>query len=282
MAICVVVASIGRVELIQTLETMLGQIGENQIVVSLYKPSPDLISLLNCMGIHNVSHSLPGASNARNVGISSSLELSKDFLGYVFPNDRTEYVAGSLDVANDFLRNTSDTVGIGTWINELDQLMLSPKESYSRNIDFLRGAEPGLIIPTSLINRGLRFDPRFGTGSESKWQSAESAKLLLVARRMGGFVAPVAEFVYRNPGSTKSLSLGEKFSKGYRYGSGSGRYFRIACGFSVRLTQGILFSLAPIAWHLYGKTYWRNSGLLFTFSSTVGRFRGLFSRITSD
>jgi hypothetical protein len=276
--ICIVVASIGREELFQTLAKMLKETKKRKIIVSLYKPSPELTQRLDEFGVTTVIHNLPGASNGRNVGILKSFESADDFLGYVFPNDRTEFVSGSLDIAENFLRNTTNVVGVGKWVNEFGETMLSPKAIYSRDTDFLTSYEPSLIIPKSLISRGLRFDPNFGTGSEGKWQSAEAAKILLDAKKMGGTVLPVVNFINVNKGSTIALPLNERISKGYKYGSGSGRYFQTVSSFPSRITQGTMFSLAPTAWYVYGKFYWRNAGFFFSISSTVGRFRGLLSK----
>lgn len=282
MPVCIVIASIGRLEILETVKGILDQNRDITIVASLYNPTTAVESKLEELGIETIVHNFPGASNGRNQGIERSLQLSKEFLGYIFPNDRTEYSSGSLAAAEDFLVNKTEIIGIGTWISEFDEILLSPRKEYSKDLDFLRSFEPALVIPSSLIKRGLRFDLNFGTGALTKWQSAESAKLLLDAKKMGASVVPIEKFLVRNQGSSKFLSNRERAEKGYRYGRGSGRYIRISSRLAVRLTEGIVFSLAPIGWYILGKSYWRNAGITFALASTVGRFRGLFSQFEPE
>ena len=271
------IASIGRPELLPTLKSLLTFTGSHNILVSLYLANPEITVKLDELNIPYVIHHNPGASSGRNVGIEVSLKSSQGIDGYIFINDRSRLTLSSLEAAQNFLDSNPNSVGVGKWKNELGATILAPRSTYSSGVDFLTCAESVLIVPIYLFHRGLMFDPDFGTGALTKWQSAEGAKLLLDASILGAQVLPVPEFVVTTQGSSKSLSLLSSLKKGFNYGLGSGKYFQISSGFISRNTKGVFFSVAPLVWFAFGKAYWRDAGFVFSLASCIGRLMGLYS-----
>jgi len=276
--IYVVMPTLGGSHLSETCKKLLSSLGEFDKLYVIYNGDSvtGLKEQIDDARLIYLTTKPHGASVGRNIGIQHIHQLDPASGGVIFANDRSVYSRESLSVARRFLEFHSNKIGLGTWKTPDGKTVLEPRAVYSSKTDLLRAYEPAMLVPLSLISKGLLWKDNLGPGPKTKFKSGDGAMFLMNSISLGAELVGLSQFEVENPISNFELNLRKLVVKGFQYGSGYIAYVRFSKKENrLGRLSVIPFVLAPMARYISRNPYWSENGFMWTFSSTVGRLWGL-------